>query len=199
MRAYVLGGIFAVFAFCIAYFWSDFVALYYNHSERPVSIVDGECGPLWVPRAQNDPALTCYLQKRPERFCDPAERESLVWTFNQYVTDRTAYLSDLKSALVAISIQAGLNNTAANRNSDDPLEGLNKATATVAKDMKARGIGAAMNIVTIPRSKMANYIRTLAEKGYLKAEDFGWWPDSLITRGFDGIADVKSPCAASAG
>jgi hypothetical protein len=195
MRVYILGGIVAFFAFGFAYFWSDLVALYYNHSERPVSVVDNQCQRLWVPRAQNDPALICYLQTRPERLCDPAERESLVWTFNQYVSDRATYLSDLKGALVAISVQTGLNNSQSNRQGNDPLAALNKATATVAKDMKSKGIGAAMNVVTIPRSKMAKYFRALAEKGYIQQDDFGWWPDSLITRGFEGISNVKSPCA----
>ncbi len=194
MRVPVLSGIATLFAFGIAFFWSDFVELYHKNTTPPVSIVDAQCGKLWVPRAQNDPALTCYLQTRIERLCDPAERDTLVWVFNRYVSEREIYLADLRGALIAISAQYGIKSALARAKRDVPLGNLSEATRRVATDMKSKGVGASMNVDIIPRSKMAGFIRVLGAKGYLQREDFGWWPDSLVTRGFDGVGDVKSPC-----
>jgi hypothetical protein len=180
----------------LSFYWSDVVLLVQTSSTERVSIVDNICGQLWVSRAQNDPALLCYMNTRPERFCNADERLSFMARFNHYVHDRDAFAADMQGALVAISIQTGLNNTPQNNRSNDPLAALHQATASVGNTLKENGVAAAMKVDTVPRSQMVKSIHALALRGYFKAEDFGWWPDSLITRGFEGNSNVKSPCAA---
>ena len=182
-----------VTAATFAYFWDDLVFLYYNKTSKPVSVADAYCAHLWVARAQNDVALECYLTQKTERLCDPAEREHLAWTFRDYERDRSAFATDLAGALV--SVQLGLYAEQAADPKLDGMQAMSKSQEKVAAHIKSTGANKAWQMDVIPKRKLIADIRELATQGYIKESDFGWWPDSLVTKAFSDVTPSKAPCA----
>lgn len=194
-----VANLFAVLALVLAattaFFWDDLVALYYNKTAKPISIADKICAPLWVARAQNDPALQCYLTQKVERFCNEQEREHLIWTLREYRNESANFNADL--ALALVSVQLGYYAEQATDPKKDAIQALSQSQAKVAKRLQANGVAKAMKVDHISRRKLAANVQSLAEKGLIQLSDFGQWPDSLIVDGFKGLKAVRSTCGSS--
>lgn len=167
-------------------FWSDIKSPLYT---SPVSIADAACAKLWVARAQNGPALACYLQQKTARLCDPSEREHLNWVFQRYAQDKKAFGQDMLLAVTSVGLLASVKQV---KNPDgDSVAALNSAGAAIAKDLKATGIAAAMKVEMVPRKELVAMLKKIVNQGLIQEADFGWSPDSLVLDAFAGIESAK--------
>lgn len=155
----------------------------------PVSIADSTCERLWVARAQNDPALACYLKQKVSRLCDPVEREHLSWIFERYTHDRAAFGVDMAATLVSVNVN--LNKEMAENPNGDAMAAMRKGSQIVSRDIETNGIAAAMRNDMIPRKTLLAVISDLGKKGLIAESDFGWFPDSLITQAFLDVDSSK--------
>ena len=153
-------------------FWFDVKSSLYS---PPVSIADATCAKLWVPRAQNGPALACYLQQKTERLCDSSEREHLAWVFQRYGKDKKAFGQDMLLAVTSVGLLANQKN----------------ASAAVVKDLEAKGIAAAMKVEMVPRKELVAMLKKIVKQGLIQESDFGRSPDSLVLDAFSGIESGK--------
>ena len=188
----VMVGIAMVTAATFAYFWDDLEHLYYNKTSKPVSVADAYCAHLWVARAQNDRALDCYLTQKIERLCNPIELVHLAWTLREYENDRTAFAADLAAAL--LSVQVGYYSAQKADPKLDGLQAMAKSQSGVAEKIKSSGGAKAWKMDVVPKRKLIADIRALAERGYIKESDFGWWPAKILVSGFKDVVPAKSPC-----
>jgi hypothetical protein len=53
---------------------------------------------------------------------------------------------------------------------------------------------AALNLDLLPRDELVAALRSLGETGYVRAADFGWFADSLVSEAFVGVDVPISPC-----
>ncbi len=158
----------------------------------PVSVSDSTCEGLWINRAQNDPALACYLKHKVSRLCDPVEREHLSWIFERYTHDKAAFGVDM--AVTLASVNFNTNKQMAENPDGDAMLAMSKAGQIVSRELKANGIAAAMRNDMIPRNVLVDAITDLGKKGLIDVNDFGWFPDSLITQAFIDV-DVSKVIA----
>ena len=153
-----------------AFYWDDLVSLYHNKTSKPISIADSICAPLWVARAQNDPALACYLQQKTERLCSADERAHLSWIFKRYEADKKASGEDMLVAVMSFALTT------------------NKQA--MADKMKANGTAAAMEVDTLPRRKLVAMVQAIAKQGLVIKSDFGWTAPPLVRDAFDGKEEL---------
>lgn len=175
-----------IFLGALYFFWFDIKSAFYT---PPTSVVDATCGKLWVARAQNDPALACYLQQKISRLCSPSEREHLNWIFQRYAHDKTAFGQDMAVTLAMVNLN--WSKQLAENPTGDVAAALNSANATVANDLKVNGIAAAMNVDMIPRSTLVAMLRHIITQGLIEKSDFDRPSDSLVAEAFVDIESSK--------
>lgn len=175
--------------YAIYLFWFNILATVYR---PPPSVVDGQCARLWVARARNDPALECYLKQQASRLCETLERENLGWKFRLYAHDNGLFVADM--AVTLVSFNTNLAAQTATDPNGDTVKAIQSAGDKSSKEIRDNGVAAAMRVNMIPRIKLVAMIHELALRGLISLDDFGWWPDSLISDAFEGMAGVKSPC-----
>ncbi len=169
------------------------------------------CEQGWVPRAQNDTQLLCFLTTHVERLCNPLERSHLAYIYNAYQTDRAKYYSDVsqRSARSSAELQ-GLQTElqeAVRKNFDNVktnIEGHSvkmndDEMANIIKRMKSAALGGpdgerAEDVRRVPDAQIITALRTVAQQGLIGRLEFGWFPDATISAAFDGLEVSKSQC-----
>ena len=186
-----------IFLFCLglaAIFWPNLRSAYDSFVAPPFSVADAKCAKYWISRAQNDPALACYFTENSARLCNRSELKHLAWLMSRYDSDKTAFGQDMLSAIAAVQI-----NTIAEQTSNpngDSMESLNKAEKKVADSLRSNGVKEAMSVDILPHRELVAKLRVLGEQGYITLDDFGWFPDSLVTEALQGVNARKSSCPA---
>jgi hypothetical protein len=174
--------------------------------------VASSCEQGWVPRAQNDLPMLCYLTTSVSRLCDPDERSHLARVYKRYKNDRSAYEADrnlsglravvalqtsrgeLQSALQSTfrNIQANIDGKSSGGISDDPVGAVFKKINNAASGGEA---GRRANAVQrVSDSQIVLALRHVGAAGYMSKWDYGWFADGFVADAYDGLDTKVDPC-----
>jgi hypothetical protein len=218
-----IAGIVAIFALVLGVTilfagGSDFskrlgVASLFGSNSANYPSIAASCAQGWVPRAQNDTQILCFLTKKINRLCNSQEQSHLVAMYNRYLSDRGRYEVDkaafeMRQVVVLQSTQGELQD-AVRANFKDIQARIDGSVSTrvgvpdrlsgyFKKLREDAGMSdqerAAANVKRVSSREIVMAIRFVGEAGYMRKSDFAWFPDIFVEKAFTDLAKAANPC-----
>jgi hypothetical protein len=173
------------------------------------SSADPQCAGLWVKRAQNDPALRCYLTTDVARLCNPNERLHLANVLRAYRWDSAmlswdSIVSVVKPETMPAArseevqqlqdeIRASVEGRAAPRKEMSALRKITEKPMENVSKARPATLDAALDVEALDPGEISGPLRSIALGGFMLKTDFGWLPGGMVDEAFEGVW-VKRAC-----
>jgi hypothetical protein len=178
------------------------------------STADGACKKMWVDNVRNSPALNCYLTTNVARLCDAREKKHLAQIIRSYRNDQMAYtakmtlgglqagmmmqssesMNNLRTISQSTARQSVDQNYELSQEEKDAFDSHGKLLQRMEKAAEVSGWGAINDMKQFSEEELAKKIRRIGASGYMSKDDFGWFPDVLVSAAFQNVKATGSPC-----